>query len=462
MSPVPEADHDKSSPATSMEQPKDSPLEQDWPLSEATQASEPAQDQILRAHVTSLRLLFTAWLTHFRTSGYEKDGKPEYGYIKEQTMDYLDKVVLRKILTLSVQDGRARDAIGCSAPVWSDMLELLRIAVPGLERRSSAMLSVDYNTATDGISTAEGTAYDARQADIISKYYLSLLRDLQRLNNILCIARNILTAGPDAQNLAAKLSVDREVCCLVNLCVKTTARGYDGDNNPQLEEQWQQVINEFKKLLITCLQFLSNLVTLNERLKLMLWVELFDGGTEGNVTGWLDPAGAVRPGYGRKIAPIEGENEDAWVESATGRLLSGRLASSQDSKNADGALAAEDAPEQEQCSGNATLRLPSPPRSRSRTSVRNRRKSPADLRKRSPRPPSVYLLWLYEQKDSIREELRNETGKEPAMRDVLTRATSRWENMQEPERLRFQKIHKDNLEQWQGEFRTFESDRRST
>lgn len=31
-----------------------------------------------------------------------------------------------------------------------------------------------------------------------------------------------------------------------------------------------------KKLLITCLQFINNLVARNERRKLMLWVELFD------------------------------------------------------------------------------------------------------------------------------------------------------------------------------------------
>jgi hypothetical protein len=35
-----------------------------------------------------------------------------------------------------------------------------------------------------------------------------------------------------------------------------------------------------KKLLITCLQFLNNLVARNERRKLMLWVELFDNSTD--------------------------------------------------------------------------------------------------------------------------------------------------------------------------------------
>lgn len=440
MSSATQASHNQSTSGYPVEQSNVPPSGQDLRQDGAT------QDPVLRAHITSLRLLFTAWLTHFKTSGHDRDGKPEYGYIKEQTMERLDKQVLRKILELSVQNGRARDAIGGSAPIWTDMLELLRIAVPSLERRSNAMIAADYNnTPNDGITPTEATPYDERQAAIILKYYQSLLRDLQRLNNILCIARNILTAGSVVQNLAAKLSVDREVCCLVNLCVKTTARGYDGENNTNLEDQWQHVINEFKKLLITCLQFLSNLVTLNERLKLMLWVELFDGGTEGNVTGWHDPAGAVRPGYGRKNTTIDESDEDAWVESATGRLLGGRAATLDDGRNADSDLVARDA------SRNDTLRLPSPPRSTSRTSVRSRRKSTPDLRKRSPRPPSVYLLWLYEQKENIRAELRNETGKEPAMRDVLTRATSRWENMQEPERLRFQKARRDDLEQWQSE-----------
>ena len=50
-----------------------------------------------------------------------------------------------------------------------------------------------------------------------------------------------------------------------------------------------------KKLLITSLQFLSNLVTMNERLKLMLWVELFDTSTETIPPGTKELAPVSKP-----------------------------------------------------------------------------------------------------------------------------------------------------------------------
>ena len=114
------------------------------------------------------------------------------------------------------------------------------------------------------------------------------------------IARNVLTTGDKTQNLAAKSQFDQEVFRLISVCVKVTARGYDGEAGTADEDKWQAVINScrfilspqlmcallntidciVKKLLITCLQFLNNLVARNERRKLMLWVELFDSSTD--------------------------------------------------------------------------------------------------------------------------------------------------------------------------------------
>lgn len=61
-----------------------------------------------------------------------------------------------------------------------------------------------------------------------------------------------------------------------------------------------------KKLLITSLQFLSNLVTLNERLKLMLWVELFDTSPES-----LHANPPMEP-----VIPSQDMNVDKWVRNA--------------------------------------------------------------------------------------------------------------------------------------------------
>jgi len=57
------------------------------------------------------------------------------------------------------------------------------------------------------------------------------------------MARNVLTCGERVQNLAAQVGFDREVCAMINLCIKITARGYDGDGTTVEEDKWQGVIN---------------------------------------------------------------------------------------------------------------------------------------------------------------------------------------------------------------------------
>ena len=121
--------------------------------------------------------------------------------------------------------------------------------------------------------------YDGPSSNVIVANSITLIKDIQRLDNVLALARNVLTCGARVQNLAAQVGFDSEVCSLINLCVKITARGYDGDGTTVEEDKWNAVVTGFKRLLITSLQFLSNLVTMNERLKLMLWVELFDSGS---------------------------------------------------------------------------------------------------------------------------------------------------------------------------------------
>lgn len=95
------------------------------------------------------------------------------------------------------------------------------------------------------------------------------------------IARNALTIGDLAQNAAAKAQVDMAIFDVITLCIKVTARGFSAEGSQAEEEKWQSVIEEFKKLMVRCLQFINNLVAQNERRKLMLWVELFDSSTEG-------------------------------------------------------------------------------------------------------------------------------------------------------------------------------------
>ncbi|KAK3060312.1 hypothetical protein LTS18_008824, partial [Coniosporium uncinatum] len=96
---------------------------------------------------------------------------------------------------------------------------------------------------------------------------------------------------------------DQAVFRVVGVCVKVTARGFDGEAGSVEEERWQGVVNEFKRCLITGLQFLNNLCTQNERRKLMLWVDLFDSSSEGV----LGAAGEAAVGAKDRVEGVSAE-----------------------------------------------------------------------------------------------------------------------------------------------------------
>lgn len=161
----------------------------------------------------------------------------------------------------------SREALGKDPEVWRELGLLFEAAVPSLERRSFIPADQDQEGAS-GL--------------LIAKHAASLQVDLERLNDLVGIARNILTIGEVAQNLASESQFDNEVFKLMSVCVKVTARGYDGEAGSAEEDKWQGVVNDYKRLLITCLKFLNNLTAKNETRKLMLWFELFDSAIDGN------------------------------------------------------------------------------------------------------------------------------------------------------------------------------------
>lgn len=55
-------------------------------------------DVVVKSHVTSLRLLLAGWITHFRA----------LRYVKDSTMDLLDKKVCRKTVDLTIKEPKVR------------------------------------------------------------------------------------------------------------------------------------------------------------------------------------------------------------------------------------------------------------------------------------------------------------------------------------------------------------------
>lgn len=210
------------------------------------------------AHSVFIRLVLPPYTIHFKSASY----------MQPQTLDFLDKTVCKPTVKRTAASAVIRSVIGLDPKFWTELCVLLKAAIPSLERRSFTIWdpsSVDYESTSGAL---------------IAGHYPGLWKDLERLNDLVSIARNVLTEGEKVQDLAASYSIDAEIFRLVNCCVKVTARGYDGDAGTGDEEKWQWIVNAYKKLLITSLQFLNNLVARNEMRKLMLWISLFDNSTE--------------------------------------------------------------------------------------------------------------------------------------------------------------------------------------
>lgn len=156
-----------------------------------------------------------------------------------------------------------RQNLGFSEAIWQGLTDVLTQAIPVLESQSFAW------------KNPNAANCDGSSSNLIAFNYFSLMKDLERLNDLCTISRNLLATTKRAQNLAAEMGYDQRILTLIDTCVRVTARGFDGETNARNEERWQKVVNLYKRLLITCLQFLHNFIMHNEQRKLVLWLDLF-------------------------------------------------------------------------------------------------------------------------------------------------------------------------------------------
>ncbi|KIW99203.1 uncharacterized protein Z519_00866 [Cladophialophora bantiana CBS 173.52] len=199
-----------------------------------------------------LQLVLTGTQTHYESPGL----------IDEKRLEHL-LIAGKQILYKSHQESDVRSALGFNPRIWEGLTAVLRYALPAIERRC-----FPYRNPSQG-------GFGGTGAELIAVNYVDLVKDIERLNDLCTIARNLLATTKKAQNLAAEKGFDQHILRLIDDCVKVTARGFDGGSNPRNEEKWQKVVNLFKRLLITCLQFLHNFIMHNEQRKLVLWLDLF-------------------------------------------------------------------------------------------------------------------------------------------------------------------------------------------
>ena len=187
-----------------------------------------------RPYLTRLRLALAPYTVHFRNPGYMRD----------ETLRMLERDVVKKTLEDSRKRLELREELGLSWEFWDDLAGVLKAAIPSLEKRCFAQ------------PDPAAPEYEGLSGPLIASYSPSLLRDLERLNQLVCISRNVLVHGERVQNLSAERLFDKDIFNLINICVRVTARGYDGEAGTQDEDKWQGVINACKsgaaKLTDTC------------------------------------------------------------------------------------------------------------------------------------------------------------------------------------------------------------------
>ncbi|KAI9799673.1 MAG: hypothetical protein M1825_004408 [Sarcosagium campestre] len=190
--------------------------------------------------------------THFRSPGL----------LDERRMDHAMRAG-KQLLRSSRTQIEARFDLGTSIEAWIGLNDTMDAAITSLEQQALAA-SNPVAAVYHGASVATG-----------SHIFLKLHKDLERINDLTMISRNMLAAASIAQDLCAEVKFEQQILKLIDVCVRVAGRGYDGEAGTRSEVKWQRVVEAFKKLLTICLQFLHNLVANNERRKLLLWMDLF-------------------------------------------------------------------------------------------------------------------------------------------------------------------------------------------
>jgi hypothetical protein len=76
--------------------------------------------------------------------------------------------------------------------------------------------------------------------------YVTLLDYIERLNDLCMVARNLLSYNKQGTKLSSGHRFDQQILKLIDVCVRVTARGYDGEAETPNEEKWQKIVTVCK------------------------------------------------------------------------------------------------------------------------------------------------------------------------------------------------------------------------
>jgi palmitoyltransferase len=98
--------------------------------------------------------------------------------------------------------------------------------------------------------------HETSHAALIFANQDTILKDIERLDIFVLIARNIVSVTNKAQNLAAEALFEQEILKYIELSTRVAARIYDGDANVMAETAFQNIAAACKYKLprFFCLQ----------------------------------------------------------------------------------------------------------------------------------------------------------------------------------------------------------------
>ncbi|KAI5778382.1 spinocerebellar ataxia type 10 protein domain-containing protein [Geopyxis carbonaria] len=166
------------------------------------------------------------------------------------TVESTGDTELKNVVKQTQRSREARETLGNSQRVWQVMMETLRA---GNEQLSA------------------------------NKHHL-----LPKVWDLAILARNILAAKEKAQNHAAVEGFEAEIRRLLSICIDKASKPIPPTLDKPSHDKELQMKGGYKKVLITSLQFLNNLMTGNETRKLHLWLHLF--GTPSSVNANIGPS----------------------------------------------------------------------------------------------------------------------------------------------------------------------------
>ena len=124
-----------------------------------------------------------------------------------------------------------RQLLGVNATIWKDFCGVFNVAIPVIEQEFFGPEDAVPAT-SNATSTTPMTSKDA-----------VLMSDLERLNDLLTIARNMLATTKRAQDLAGDSGFDQQVLKLIDICVRVTARAYEGEEPGRRGESRLTLLN---------------------------------------------------------------------------------------------------------------------------------------------------------------------------------------------------------------------------